>query len=49
MGWTPAFANQAASGDLTVGIIGLGLACLLQLDSMMQGLPFGVLTFPNVP
>ncbi len=24
MGWTPEFANQAASGDLTVGIIGLG-------------------------
>ena len=24
MGWTPAFANQAANGDLTVGIIGLG-------------------------
>ncbi len=24
MGWTPEFANQAANGDLTVGIIGLG-------------------------
>ena len=24
MGWTPDFANQAANGDLTVGIIGLG-------------------------
>ena len=24
MGWTPDFANQAAKGDLTVGIIGLG-------------------------
>ena len=24
MGWTPEFANQAAKGDLTVGIIGLG-------------------------
>ena len=24
MGWTPEFANRAASGDLTVGIIGLG-------------------------
>lgn len=24
MGWTPEFANRAANGDLTVGIIGLG-------------------------
>ena len=28
MGWTPEFANRAANGDLTVGIIGLGYVAL---------------------